>query len=206
MSIAAPLALLEEDLPPNPLTLFTHWYLAAEAAELLEPAAMTLATASADGIPDARMVLLRGFDERGFVFYTNYVSNKAQQLAQNPQAALVFHWAPLLRQIRIGGRVEKVSAAESDAYFHSRPFGHQLGALTSPQSQLIPNRDFLEERLHALEQQYPPGSAIPRPENWGGYRVLPHTIEFWQGRDNRLHDRLRYRLESDRWIVERLAP
>lgn len=206
MSTDSPLVLHEADVPPDPLTLFTHWYLAAEAAELHEPAAMTLATASADGIPDARIVLLRGFDERGFVFYTNYQSSKADQLSQNPRAALVFHWQPLFRQIRVRGRVEKVSAGESDAYFKSRPFGHQLGALTSPQSQLILNREFLAERLHALEQQYPPGSEVPRPAHWGGYRVIPHAIEFWQGRDNRLHDRLRYRREGDRWIVERLAP
>ncbi len=206
MPTDAPLILLESDVPSNPLTLFAHWYLAAEAAELLEPSAMTLATASADGTPDARIVLMRGFDERGFVFFTNYQSGKAAQLSQNPQAAVVFHWAPLLRQIRIAGRVEKVSPEESDVYFQSRPFGHQLGALVSSQSQLIPNREFLEARLHSLHLEYPPGSLVPRPEHWGGYRVIPHAIEFWQGRDNRLHDRLRYRLDGGTWIIERLAP
>jgi pyridoxamine 5'-phosphate oxidase len=206
MSTDAELHLDEADLPSNPMTLFAQWYLAAEAAELLEPSAMTLATASADGIPDARMVLMRGFDERGFVFYTNYQSRKAQQLAQNPRAALVFHWAPILRQIRISGHVEKLTAEESDAYFHSRPFGHQLGAHASPQSQVIARREFLESRLHALLSQYQPGDVVPRPEHWGGFRVIPHAIEFWQGRANRLHDRLRYRLENGIWLVERLAP
>src|SRR6266852_7685674 len=170
-----PLVLLEADAPANPLALFAQWYLDAEAAELPEPSAMTLATATVDGIPAARIVLMRGFDERGFAFYTNYQSRKAAELMQNPRAALVFHWATLMRQIRVEGRVETVSAGESDAYFRSRPFGHRLGALVSPQSQVIPDRQFLEDRLQKLSQQYAEDCDVPRPPHWGGYRVVPHT-------------------------------
>jgi pyridoxamine 5'-phosphate oxidase len=206
MATDTSLILREEDAPPNPYALFAQWYLTAEAAELPEPSAMTLATATADGTPSARIVLMRGFDERGFVFYTNYQSRKAGELAQNPKAALVFGWPSLQRQIRIEGDVERVSAAESDAYFRSRPFGHQLGALVSPQSQVIPDRQFLEGRLQALQEEFNEGDQIPRPEHWGGYRVAPHSIEFWQGRANRLHDRLRYRRDGVSWRIERLAP
>jgi pyridoxamine 5'-phosphate oxidase len=200
------LVLCEEEIPADPYALFAQWYLTAEATELPEPSAMTLATATANGIPDARMVLMRGFDERGFVFYTNYQSRKAAELAQNPKAALVFHWAPLMRQIRVEGDVEKVSPAESDAYFRTRPFGHKLGALVSPQSQVIVNREYLEDRLKALQAQFTENDDVPRPAHWGGYRVVPHTIEFWQGRANRMHDRLRYGREGATWCVERLAP
>ncbi len=198
--------LLEADVPANPIALFSQWYLAAEKAELPEPSAMTLATADAVGVPNARMVLMRGFDERGFVFYTNYQSQKAAELLENPRAALVFHWAPMQRQVRVQGRVERVSAEESDAYFRTRPFGHQLGALISPQSQVIADRGFLEESMRVLREQYDEANPVPRPPHWGGYRCLAEVIEFWQGRPDRLHDRLRYRRLASCWVIERLAP
>ena len=193
--------------PATPWPLFTSWYADAEAAQLIEPAAMTLATVAADGAPAARVVLLRGFDERGFTFYTNYQSRKADELGNDARATLVFFWDRLKRQIRIEGTATRVTAAESDAYFQSRPRGHRLSALISPQSAVIPGRQFLEERMQALEQQYAGRADIPRPEHWGGYRVAPTAIEFWQGRENRLHDRLRYRrLPDGCWTSERLAP
>jgi pyridoxamine 5'-phosphate oxidase len=199
--------LSEADIPADPMSLFASWFQDAHDAQLVEPAAMTLATATPDGMPSARIVLLRGFDERGFVFFTNYESHKAGELAANPHAALVLLWAPLQRQIRIEGIVEKTSEAESDEYFAKRPQGHRLGAFASPQSQVIPSREFLEIRLAELEAQYPPGSDVPRPPNWGGYRVTPSQIEFWQGRRNRLHDRLRWRKNAEGgWTRERLAP
>jgi pyridoxamine 5'-phosphate oxidase len=191
----------------TPWPLFARWYADAEATTITEPGAMTLATVAADGAPAARVVLLRGFDERGFTFYTNYESRKADELAANARAALVLYWEPLKRQIRIEGTAARVSAAESDAYFQSRPRGHRLSALISPQSAVIPNRQFLEERMQALDRQYEGRDDIPRPTHWGGYRVVPTMIEFWQGRENRLHDRLRYRrLPDGSWTCERLAP
>ncbi len=193
--------------PATPWPLFASWYASAEAAQLIEPAAMTLATVAADGAPAARVVLLRGFDERGFTFYTNYQSRKADELAADARVALVFFWDRLKRQVRIEGTATRVSAAESDAYFQSRPRGHRLSALISPQSAVIPDRKFLEERMQALEQQFAGHDDIPRPAHWGGYRVAPTMIEFWQGQENRLHDRLRYRrLPDDSWTCERLAP
>src|SRR4051812_31517986 len=167
---------------------------------------MTLATVGAQGRPSARVVLLRKLDERGFCFFTNYESRKGQELAANPWAALLFWWGRLERQVRIEGEVERLSEAESDAYYHSRPLGSQLGAWASPQSQVIANRDFLEERLAGLESEYA-DHAPPRPPFWGGYRLVPTVFEFWQGGPHRLHDRLRYQLQTDgSWQIERLAP
>lgn len=191
----------------TPWALVASWLADAEAAQLPEPSAMTVATVGPDGAPSARLVLLRAFDERGFVFYTNYESRKAAELARDAHVALVLFWAPLKRQIRIEGTASQVSPAESDEYFRSRPRGHQLSAIVSPQSIVISDRQFLEDRMQALERQYAGRDDIPRPANWGGYRVAPTMIEFWQGRENRLHDRLRYRRLSDgSWTRERLAP
>lgn len=191
---------------PDPFEQFGRWFDQALDAQLREPNAMTLATVSVEGRPAARIVLLKGFDHRGFVFYTNYHSRKGQELAQNPYAALVFLWADLERQVRIEGTVEKVSAQDSNAYFHSRPRGSRLGAWASGQSQVIGDRTVLEDRLQTLEQKYQ-GQEIPRPPDWGGYRLTPTMIEFWQGRPNRLHDRLRYsRQEDNHWRIDRLAP
>jgi pyridoxamine 5'-phosphate oxidase len=200
--------LREADVDRDPFQQFRAWLEHAMAAGLPEPEplAMTLATASTEGRPSARMVLLRGYDERGFVFFTNYESRKARELEANPLAALVFYWTVLERQIRIEGTIERVSEQESDAYFASRPWGSQIGALASPQSQIIPNREVLDQRVAELAAQHE-GHPVPRPPNWGGYRVIPVSIEFWQGRLNRLHDRLRYRRLSDQsWVLERLAP
>ncbi len=195
----------ERDADANPFVMFQRWYELAVAENLPEPNAMTVATASRDGKPSARIVLLRGVDERGFVFFTNYKSRKGNELATNPFAALVFFWQPLHRSIRIEGRVERVSAQESDAYFASRPRGSQLSAAASPQSQVIANRDVLEARVKELAAQFP--DKVLRPAHWGGYRVIPDVFEFWQGRENRLHDRLRYtRTKDNAWQIERLAP
>ena len=207
MSMPIEAGLDESSLDAVPFALFGRWLLEAERAALPEFNAMTLATASIDGRPSARMVLLRGFDERGFAFYTNYLSRKGGELAVNPFASLVFFWAPPQRQIRVEGSVVKVAATESDAYFASRPKGHQLGALVSPQSQVVKDRAQLEQRMEELRKKYQEAESVPRPEHWGGYRVEPNTIEFWQGRENRLHDRIRYtRLAGDRWNRQRLAP
>jgi pyridoxamine 5'-phosphate oxidase len=198
--------LSETELDANPFRQFQLWLEQAIAAQISEPNAMTLATATIDGKPSARIVLLKGLDENGFAFYTNYNSLKGKQLVDNPYAALVFHWDELERQVRIEGKIERVSAAESDAYYHSRPFGSQLGAWVSNQSEVIASREVLEERLQEFTAKYQT-EKIERPPHWGGFRVIPTEIEFWQGRPNRLHDRLRYR-QNDRgdWIIERLAP
>ncbi len=194
------------EVAADPIWRFALWLKAAQEARLPEPTAMTLATASAAGVPAARMVLLKDFDERGFVFYTNLESDKGRDLAENPRAALVFYWAPLERQVRVTGEAAQVSAAESDAYFASRSRAARLGAWASRQSSVIPSRAALEARLAEYEALYP-GEAIPRPPNWGGYRVAPRTIEFWQGRPGRLHDRLRYTVQPDgKWAIERLSP
>jgi pyridoxamine 5'-phosphate oxidase len=205
MSVPFPHVLNEQDVPPEPLALFSQWYDVAVEAQLPEPGAMTLATATPDGVPSARMVLLRGFDERGLVFYTNYRSRKAAELDANPRAALILFWSSLHRQIRVEGSVARVSAEESDAYFGSRPHGSRLSAVVSPQSTVIAGRQTLEEQVSALQALYP--DEVPRPAHWGGYRVVPALFEFWQGRENRLHDRLRYRRgTSGGWILEWLAP
>jgi pyridoxamine 5'-phosphate oxidase len=196
----------EEDAQSDPFEQFRLWLEEALAVPLLEPNAMTLATCSAGGKPAARVVLLRGFDERGFTFFTNRHSDKGRQLAENPQACLVVFWPEMDRQIRIEGRVEWTSDEESDLYFASRPRGSQLAAWASEQSEVIPNRAYLDRRVEALAKKYA-DQPVPRPSHWGGYRVVPVAIEFWQGRPSRLHDRLRYLKGDDgKWVRERLAP
>jgi pyridoxamine 5'-phosphate oxidase len=196
----------EADLDPDPVVQFRTWFAEAQAIQGIEPHAMTLATADPAGNPSARTVLLKGLDERGFVFYTNYQSLKGTQLAANPRAELLFYWPELERQVRIHGQVEQIDRAASESYFRSRPVGSQLAALVSAQSTVIPNRAALEEAYQSLEATYKT-DQVPSPGHWGGYRVIPAWIEFWQGRVNRLHDRLRYRRDSGgEWIVERLAP
>ena len=199
-------SLLEKDVDANAIHQFDNWWKEALHSEIDEVNAATLATASVDGVPSARIVLLKGYDEHGFVFFTNYESFKGMQLAENPRACLVFFWKELERQVRITGLVEKVSAEESDAYFNSRPEGSRIGAWVSPQSQVIENREWLEEQEKKYNAAFADG-PLTRPPHWGGYRVKPISIEFWQGRSNRLHDRIQYTLQGDnRWIIERLAP
>jgi pyridoxamine 5'-phosphate oxidase len=197
--------LSETDVDADPLKQFQVWFNDALTANVIEPNAMVLATATKDGKPSARTVLLKGFDERGFVFYTNYESRKGQELAENPWAAVVFLWKEIQRQVRIEGHIEKCSEEESDTYFRSRPLGSQLGACVSQQSQVISSREVLESRLEELTSENA-NRDVPRPVYWGGYRLSPTSIEFWQGRPNRLHDRLRYRLKDGCWVIERLSP
>ena len=198
--------LKESDTDPNPIEQFRRWFDEALASNFHEPNAMTIATATPDGRPSARIVLLRGFDERGFVFYTNYEGRKGSELETNPYAALVFYWGELERQVRLEGRVGRIPDEESDAYFAGRPRGSQLGAWVSEQSRPVKDRGALDERLRELEAQYE-GREVPRPPFWGGYRLEPEIMEFWQGRENRLHDRLVYRRSEDGgWRRERLQP
>jgi pyridoxamine 5'-phosphate oxidase len=195
-----------QQFDPDPFKQFAGWFADAEQAELPLHNAMTLATASREGRPSARMVLLKEVDARGFIFYTNYQGRKAQELKENPFSPLVFYWQPLSRQVRVEGAVEMVASDESDRYFTSRPRGHQLEAHASVQSQVIKDRVFLEEQFKVFTQMFA-GKQVPRPANWGGYRLIPNTLEFWQEGESRLHDRLRYQCgNDDQWMIERLAP
>jgi len=189
----------------DPLEQFRRWYAEAEEAGVKVPQAVALATATADGAPSVRMVLLKGADERGFVFFTGYVSRKAAELEANPPAALLFHWDALGRQVRIEGRVARVAGQESDAYFATRPRGAQLAAAASQQSSVLRDRAEIDNRVAELAREHE-GSNVRRPDHWGGYRLVPETYEFWQHRDDRLHDRLRYRRANGAWVVERLSP
>ncbi len=194
------------DLDPDPIKQFAKWFGEAAAAEIRDVNAMSLATIDSDGGPDLRIVLLKAISDRGFVFFTNYSSAKGRQLDANPRAALTLFWVQLERQIRVRGTVEKTSRQESEEYFRSRPLGSQLGAWASSQSETISGRDALDARLAEVTQQFAT-SDVPLPDYWGGYRLYPHTIEFWQGRTNRMHDRFRYTREGDaNWIIERLSP
>jgi pyridoxamine 5'-phosphate oxidase len=200
-------ALTKDNVDANPIRQFQTWYdeVRAHGVSEQDATSMTLATASRDGRPSARIVLLKDFDDRGFVFYTNYLSRKSNELDENPQACLLFYWSSVWRQVRIEGTVEKVSVAESEEYFQSRPLGSKLGAWASNQSIVISGRESLEARFAEFQERF--GENVPKPPHWGGYRLKPNSIEFWQGRDNRLHDRLRYRLEEDgSWLIERLGP
>lgn len=198
--------LTEEEVAPDPVLQFSKWWDEALTSEIEEVNAMTLATASIDGMPSARIVLLKGFDKKGFTFFTNYDSYKAQQLAENPKACLVFFWKELERQVRITGIIEKLSNSESDEYFNSRPEGSRVGAWASPQSRVIESREWLDNKYEELTNTMK-GKNIVRPEHWGGYIVKPVIAEFWQGRPSRLHDRIQYTLqENGNWKIERLAP
>ena len=198
-------SLSENDVDSNPILQFKKWFQDAVSSQLYEPNVMTLATSDRFGKPTARIVLLKGIDEDGFVFYTNYESKKGRDLVENPQAALVFFWPELERQVRIEGVVSKVSEQTSSEYFHSRPIGSQIGAMASPQSKVISDRESLERKVEQLTTQYA-DQEIPRPLHWGGYLVEPTHIEFWQGRPSRLHDRIVYDLVEGSWIINRLAP
>lgn len=200
----------EADVAAEPMQQFDRWFAEAVAsmdeAGFPEPNAMVVATTPPDGQPSTRMVLLKGYDEHGFVFYTNYHSRKAREITTNPHVSLHFPWLVLQRQVVVTGRAARTSREETDAYFRTRPYGSRIGAWASPQSQVVPNRAALEAAYAAAELRFPETGDVPPPEHWGGYRVVPDTVEFWQGRPNRLHDRLRYRRQGEAWVLERLAP
>ncbi|MGZ4757108.1 MAG: pyridoxamine 5'-phosphate oxidase [Acidimicrobiia bacterium] len=197
----------ERTVDPDPFEQFRHWYADAQVATDDKAGAMTLATATPDGRPSARIVLLRGFDERGFVFYTNYTSRKAEELELNPRAAVLLYWSELDRQVRAEGAVTELGREESQAYFAQRPRGHQVGAWASPQSATIEDRALLQSLFHEAEQRFAdPGVMVPLPPFWGGYRLEPEVFEFWVNRSDRLHDRIRYRRNETEWVIERLAP
>ena len=198
--------LSKNEVDNNPITQFKKWFEEALNSEVLEPNAMTISTINAAGFPSARVVLLKGIEPNGFVFYTNYDSDKGQQLLANPACSLTFNWLELQRQVRIEGKATKLDRASSEAYFKSRPVGSQMGAHTSPQSQVIPNRAFLEKLNDEIKAKYADETDIPLPKNWGGFIIEPTMIEFWQGRPSRLHDRLRYTPDNIAWKIDRLAP
>ena len=198
--------LTEDAADPDPLRQFEQWFAQARAADVVEPNAMTLATAGPDGQPTARVVLLKGLDGRGFVFFTNYASRKGRELAANPRASLLVFWGELERQVRIDGTVERVTGDESDVYFRQRPRGAQLGAWASAQSDVIASRGELEARVAEVAGRFEGATDVPRPPHWGGYRLVPHAVEFWQGRPNRLHDRLLYTRAAAVWTRQRLSP
>lgn len=196
----------EKDVAPDPISQFSNWFSQALDANIFEPNAMTLATATSDGIPSARVMLMKGFEANGFIFYTNYLSRKGKELSKNPRASIVFFWAELERQVRIEGVVEKIGKEESTRYFHSRPKGSQIGALASQQSREIESRQVLEDNLKELEERFK-DQEIPKPSHWGGYILKPQVVEFWQGGPGRLHDRVVYkRINNKNWKIVRLAP
>ncbi|AKL66640.1 pyridoxamine 5'-phosphate oxidase [Streptomyces goshikiensis] len=196
----------EESLEDDPMRQFTRWFQQAANAHLFEPNAMIVSTATSDGRPSSRTVLLKQFDDRGFVFYTNYGSRKGRELAENPYVSLLFPWHPIARQVIVTGTASRTGRDETAAYFRSRPHGSQLGAWASEQSRVIASRAELDRRYAELEERYPEGEQVPVPPEWGGYRVVPDAVEFWQGHENRLHDRLRYVSDGGKWRVERLCP
>ena len=199
--------LSENDTKGDPIKQFEVWFNEAIAADVYEPTAMTLATATHDGRPSARIVLLKGFDQAGFVFYTNYLSRKGKEIAKNPLGAIILYWKEMERQVRIEGNIEKLSKEESEKYFHSRPKGSQVGAVVSPQSQEIQGREALEAKWQEMESEYNNGQEVPKPSYWGGYVLKPRYIEFWQGRRSRLHDRIVYKkIDNKNWKKVRLAP
>ncbi|WP_246022648.1 pyridoxamine 5'-phosphate oxidase [Filimonas effusa] len=195
----------ESVIAPDAIDQFTTWWNEAIDSEIEEANVTTVATATKDGIPDARIILLKSYDKKGFVFFTNYNSVKAQELAENPKASMIFFWKELQRQVRVFGTVEKISAADNDEYFNSRPEGSRIGAWASPQSHVIADRTILDQKIEAVKAEFA-GKPIPRPEFWGGYLIKPETVEFWQGRSSRLHDRIKYTRQNNNWKIERLAP